>query len=54
MLNSFRQTQECRPFDSDAFGADGAGSTSGILKAEDPVKRVEEMVLAEMEAMKER
>ena len=35
-------------------GADGTGSTSGIVKAEDPAKRVEEMVQAIQKAVVDR
>lgn len=36
------------------LGADGTGSTSGIVKAPDPALRVKEMVSAIMQAMKDR
>lgn len=36
------------------LGADGTGSTSGIVKAPDPAVRVEEMVRAIMQAMEDR
>ena len=36
------------------LGADGTGGTSGILKAPDPVRRVQEMAEAVLQAQRDR